>query len=343
MTSTERAWILRSLHLLHAAGVGLDRAVAALEPQAERLETRVALASVAENLRCGHSFSWSLKHADCFDGRQASMLRLGEEVGALDTVLDNLADNEEARVRFAARLRAALVYPCFLAVAGLLMVCLVPAFVMRSLLDFVAQSPGQLPFLTQVVLGVSALLRSPLFWIALVGLGVFAWRTLKAGLRREDTRLRWEGWLRRTPALGRIWSWLVAARFGGAFKTVIASGAPILGGLLMAADSAGSPMLSLEARSMACAVRDGADLSRVLKKAELFPPAFRHCLSVGLDTGKAEVLADAATRLAEEEFNGSVEVLAGLLESLVIGGMGLMVGALLVGTMLPLMNLVQKL
>lgn len=112
----ERAQIFRSLSLLQASGIRLDRS---LELVASQLRQGYPLYRAASVLRCGGSLSQALRESPSFfSSYHRGIIQLGEKSGNLDSCLKYLAEYEETSSRLRQKIQAELTYPC------LVMVCL---------------------------------------------------------------------------------------------------------------------------------------------------------------------------------------------------------------------------
>ncbi|MBE3604610.1 type II secretion system F family protein [bacterium] len=93
---TELALMTRQLGALLGAGVQLVEALGALAEQAPRQATRKMLSQVREAVREGSSLADALAvHPDIFSDLYVGMVRAGETAGALEAVLERLAEYSE--------------------------------------------------------------------------------------------------------------------------------------------------------------------------------------------------------------------------------------------------------
>src|SRR5262249_51791976 len=131
---------------------------------------------------------------NCFDELAVSMVRAGQEGGFLEDVLRRIADFTEHQQELKAKVTGAMAYPVFLAVIGfvvlnVLVIFFVPRF--EPIFDKL-KAKDELPFITEVVLGMSHLMTSVYVAIPIVlGVGAFfaffAWARTDEGRMTVDT------------------------------------------------------------------------------------------------------------------------------------------------------------
>jgi len=94
--ATELSLLTRQLSALLGAGVQLVDALGALAEQTSRAATKRILSQVRESVREGSSLADALAdHPDTFSDLYVGMVRAGEAAGALEGVLDRLAEYSE--------------------------------------------------------------------------------------------------------------------------------------------------------------------------------------------------------------------------------------------------------
>jgi type IV pilus assembly protein PilC len=108
----------RTLSALTAAGVPL---LAALDITAKTAGNHVvekAMGEVIESVKRGGTIAEPLRHAAVFPGMVAQMVAVGEETGALDTMLSKIADFYEDQVDASVKSLTSILEPIMLVVVG---------------------------------------------------------------------------------------------------------------------------------------------------------------------------------------------------------------------------------
>src|SRR5213075_3516346 len=173
------------------AGLNVVSSLVILEEQTDDPYFALVIREIRADVEGGLLLSQALsRHPKIFSRLYVAMVEAGEAAGILDQVLDRVAYQIEKETQIKRRVKGAMMYPtmvlifAFLVLTGLLMF-LVPVFV-----GIFAELGGQLPTLTQYVVGASDQLRHHWFIIfPAMFLGVWGIRRLK---RTEAGRQLWD-------------------------------------------------------------------------------------------------------------------------------------------------------
>jgi type II secretory pathway component PulF len=207
-------------------------------------------------------------------------------------------------------------------------------------LEFLTQSGAPLPWATRALLGYVSLLSSPLFWLALALAVLIGVQVLVLASRRGSA-LRFEGWLMRTPRLGRCATDFYSLRFGRALLSGLASGYPLLGAVDLAARCCGSATIEQQARAVTAAMVAGQTPEQAFGQMVALDPVLVRCIPLGLSLGQVEPLLGAGLRLGEERLRCSVEAFLALLEPVLLAFMGGLVALCVLATVSPMLSLLQ--
>jgi len=189
----ELALFTRELATLLAAGLPLDRALAALQAMG-RGELAPVVARTLDRVRGGAALSAALTGlAPSIGDFYLAMVRAGEAGGRLDAALDRLADYLERAGELADKVASALVYPIVLLVATALSLALLLAYVVPQFEQMFRDAGHALPFATRLLVMLSHLARE-WGWAALLlllaGLIWLRWRLNHPAARQAiDARL----------------------------------------------------------------------------------------------------------------------------------------------------------
>ena len=340
----ELAVFTRQLGTLLRAGLPLLRGLEVLGKQQPNLRFRRTIEALGESIRSGSTLSGAMQaHPRVFVRIYVNMIRAGEASGALDQVLDRLAGFQEKSLQLQSRIRAALVYPIVvLAVAVLILVGLlvfvVPKF-KQIFADLLRGAP--LPPLTRAVLAASEAVQHHLGLLAALFVGlvvIFSFlRRTPAGTRMIDT------WTLRVPVFGSLALRAVIARFSRTLGTLLSSGVPILGALLIARDTCGNVHVGAAILRIHDSVKEGTSVVRPLEDSGVFPPLVGSMVEVGEHTGQLDGMLNKVADIYEEEVDTAVAGLSSLLEPMLILFLALIVGTIVIALFLPIIRIVQLL
>ena len=108
----------RTLSALVSAGVPLLQALEITGKTAGNNVVEKAMGDVIESVKSGGTIADPLKAASVFPGMVSHMVGVGEETGALDTMLEKIADFYEDQVNAAVKQLASILEPVMIVVVG---------------------------------------------------------------------------------------------------------------------------------------------------------------------------------------------------------------------------------
>lgn len=330
----------RSLATLQGAGVPL---ASSFETLACSVESK-ALAQICElssrMLAQGHTVSNCFRQfPKAFSAFHVHLIAVGEQTGTLNKVLLHIATFEESRQRLRQRVQSALIYPTVVAVLALLGLVFVLPFVMDGIFEVLRDSGGDLPLLTQLVMGVSSLMSNPLSWLVILAVGAGLYRPAKRAL--TGSRLR--PFLLNLPGLGNCLRSAGAARFAGALSLCLRSGLNLQRSLALSALATGDPLLVERVPGATKSIEQGSSISGGLASIEFFSPLFLEIVASGEEVGRTEELLGWLARTMERDLEQELQTYASLLEPLMLLAVGLIVGVIVIATATPMLNLIQTL
>jgi general secretion pathway protein F len=336
----ELALMTRRLATLLGSAVPVYEAVTTLQSQERSGELKNVLSRVRERLAEGSDLARALaSEPRVFNESYVSMVAAGEASGALEIVLERLAEFLEDQDAVRSRVFTSLAYPIFMVFVGTGVMMFLLAFVVPKIVTIFEQSKAALPFITVVLIKTSNLVRN--WWWAMLALLMLAACAYRRLVRREQIRLRRDGLLLRLPLAGSLWQQLILSRFAKVLGLLLSSGVPVI----KAMDITRAVVVNRVFRSYLAGVREelieGGSLSVSLAKSPLFPPLLVHMIGVGEKSGELEGMLTRAGEAFQKEFDGSMARLMALLEPILVLAMGLAVGFVVMAVLLPIFQLNQ--
>lgn len=334
--------MVRQLSTMISAGIPLLESLEVLQEQAEFPGLKNVLGDVANSIRSGQDLSNALEsHPKVFSNIFVSLIRAGEASGQLDEILVRLAEYLEASEKLKRDIRAAMTYPVvslvlILSIASFLMIGIVPKF--RPIF---ASLGIELPAITSFVLNTSEALR--LHWVlALAGfagtvVGLVAFKKTPAGAGFVDWAIL------KAPVFGPLFRKVALSRFSRTFATLIRSGVPILEALEIVSATVGNRVLAKVVDAAREHVRQGESLCEPFSRSKVFPPMVSKMIGIGEKSGALELLLEKIAEFYDDQVNAEVKSLTSLIEPLMIGVIGILVGAIVLAVFLPIFKLQEGL
>lgn len=338
VSTSELAQALRQLATLLRAGVPLDEAVDALRRRRGAAALSEALESVRSRIREGASLASAMaEHPAAFPSIYTGMVEAGEASGALDTVLDRIADHAESQARLRSRAMTAMTYPAIMSVVGGAIVMFLLAYVVPQVTRVFAEAKQTLPLPTRVLMASGELLAG--YGLLLFPVAILALLGLRRALASDPVRERLEGWLYRIPGVGSVARDVAVARFAQTLATMVAGGLPLIESLRIARASCGSMLLSKTLSEAETSVHEGGSLASCLATSPLLDPIVVDMIAVGERSGDLDGMLTHAARAIEEQVRLRVDRMATLLEPAMTVIMAAIVLFVVLAIMLPVFEM----
>ena len=336
------AVMTRQLSTMISSGIPLLESMEILQEQASDPGFKLTLDKVIDRVRSGSDFSSALGEHKIFTKIYVNMIKAGEASGQLDTILSRLADYMENIEELKREIKAAMTYPVIsllliLGITVFLVVGIVPKF--EAIFDQLGMK--DLPPPTRILLLMSRALREHAFIV--VGVLIAICIAFVMYIRTKMGQWQWHWFLLHMPVFGPLFRKVAISRFSRTFATLIQSGVPMLGALDIVASTAGNILVEDAVLKAKDAVTRGETLGDPLAATRVFPPMVTRMIAIGEKTGALEKLLMKIAEFYDQEVRATVKGLTSLIEPLMVGTMGLIVGFIVLSIFLPIIKIQQQL
>jgi Type II secretory pathway, component PulF len=253
-----------------------------------------------------------------------NLVAAGEASGALPDILTRLVEHLMQAKNLRDRVQQALIYPAFLALAGMGLITLFITFMVPQLVGFMSQNGGALPLPTRILLGVNNLITS-YWWLAIV-IAIGAVIAFRAFVRSDEGRIAWDRFRLIVPGYGRVIRHRYYAQFSRTLGTLMENGVPLLRAIDLVSEIAGNRYLEVKMAEVRRAVIDGATLSTALTAQKLFPDLLTDMMAVGEQTGHFAATMQTIADVYERELDRTVKTISALIPPVIIVLIAVVVG-----------------
>ncbi|RUL82041.1 type II secretion system F family protein [Tautonia sociabilis] len=332
----------RQLSTLQDAGLPILRSLKILEGQAKPGVLKNSLADVIEDIESGATLSEAMaKHPKCFDRLYCNMVKAGEAGGALEAILQRLADFKEKSQSLKRRIKSAMVYPVvviFVAVliVGFIMYWIVPQFE-AIFIDFGVD----LPQMTQFLIKASHVVVE--YWYLAPLIPAIWWVFVKLLYRSKTGAYIGDRIQLLIPVMGTILEKSIVSRTMRTLGTLVTSGVPILESLNIVRDTAGNAVFERAFNRIYDSIREGETIAQPLREARIVDDIVVNMIDVGEETGELDVMLMKIADNYDEEVEAAVESLVSLLEPIMIVTLGGIIGFIVIALFMPLIKLISEL
>ncbi len=330
--------MLRQLALLIATGTPVVEALSGLERQVKDEPFLAALRDLRKKVEEGRTLADAMgDHPRYFDAVCRSLCAAGESGGKLEEMLDRLSKMLRQQVKVRKSIRGAMVYPVLLIVVATAVLGAMVGFVLPRFEGLFQSMDAALPPMTKILMDMSHFLRA--YWPFVVGglaassVGSFVALRTPKGRRFVDVALV------TTPKVGVIARRLCASRLARVLGTLMEGKVPLIEALALAKHSVANSLYVDLITKAEDAVLRGETLSAGLDDPRLLTPTLVEAIRSGERAGRlAPVLSTVADHL-DEDNEIALRTLTTIMEPVILIVLGLIVGFMAVGMLLPLFDL----
>jgi type IV pilus assembly protein PilC len=319
------------------SGLSLIRALNILTEQTENTELARIVGEIRTDIEEGAALSVAIAKHEAFPKLYVAMVRAGETAGMLDAVLLRIAETMEKDLELRRRIKSALTYPVVVLIMAIGLCAAMLIFVVPTFVGLFEELGGTLPLPTRVMLFTSGLLRS--FWYVWLLIPVLAWQGFKAARKNPSVRFQLDRLKLKVPVFGDLFHKIALSRFSRNFGTLLRAGVPILSALEITADTVNNGVMGNAINDVKMSVKEGESVAGPLAQHAVFPPMTVQMLAVGEETGAMDIMLEKISDFYDQEVTATTESLTALLEPLMIGVLGGIVGSMVISLYMPMFKI----
>ena len=364
----------RQLSILQDAGLPILRSLRILEQQSKPGRFKNSLMDVCDEIEGGSTLSEGMaKCPKCFNRLYVNMIKAGEAGGALEIILQRLAEFQERAQSLKRKIKGAMIYPVVVisvavGILTFIMIKIVPSFE-KIFADF----DTALPPMTIVLMAISNAAVN--YWFLIPGIPISFWLFIKLLRKFKAGRVGWDMFLLKMPIFGPLVEKNILARTTRTLGTLVTSGVPILEALNITRETSGNAMFENLFSKISESIREGESIAKPMKefsKMSFHPFCaffwFIFCggpigvllymgrmnsrvvddltvnmVDVGEETGELDTMLYKVADTYDEEVSVLTESLVSLMEPLLIIFLGGAVGFIVIALFMPLVKLITDL
>ena len=329
----------RQLTSLIKSQIPIVRALTVLKDQIPNQRFRLVIDAMNDSIQKeGQSFSDAMqKFSNVFTSDYINLIRAGEMSGALEDVLNGLSARIEREESIKSKLQAALVYPLFVAVVGVLTIIFLLTFVMPQILKLFVRFKMELPLPTRILIAVTNTMGEWWFWLVAIGtiaFLVFAWKKIV-----DANPVIFDRLILKLPVIGNLLYQIDLARFCRSLGLMLNHGVLILPALQSALTVVQNKFFQSEFEALPLIVKEGGALTEGLKKTKLASSYLVNTVVIGEEGGRVGEALTEVSNYYDQEAERTIQVFSGLIEPMIILVIGLFVGFIVMAVLLPIFEM----
>ncbi len=255
----------RQLSILQDAGLPILRSLRILEGQMKGSGLKNSLIDVCDDIESGSTLSEAMaKHPKVFNRLYVNMIKAGEAGGALEVILQRLAEFMERAQAIKKKVQGALIYPIVVVLVAIIILTFIMIYIVPTFDKMFEDFDLELPDMTKLLIAASRKL-SKLWWMVplipiVMVIFVMLLRKFRAG------RMGWDQYILKIPVIGNLVGKNILARTSRTLGTLVASGVPILEGLTITRETSNNAVFEKMFGRVTDAIREGETIAKPMKE-----------------------------------------------------------------------------
>jgi type IV pilus assembly protein PilC len=337
---SEKMFFTRNLKVMISAGVPLPRAISILSKQTKNKKFKVALEKISERIVKGERFSDVLSSfPQIFNEFYQNMIKVAEETGRLEDILEILAKQMERENELKSKIRGAMIYPavivCALIGVGILMLVVV----VPKLAETFKELEIQLPLTTKIVISLGTFLEKN-FLILLI-LFIFSIFFLLQFLKTKIGKRIFDRISLSLPVFSSLVKKSNSASTARSLSSLISAGVSLPKALEITANTLGNVFYKEALLEAIEKVKKGEKLSESLKPYQkLYSLTLISMIEVGEETGETSEILSKIADFYESEVSDTAKNLTSIIEPILMLIVGIAVGFFAVSMLQPMYSMI---
>lgn len=335
--NTKKQVFYQELSVLLMAGITIKEALTLIIESLKKINDKELVQKILDKVINGKSFSQSLSESKIFTEYEYYSIKIGEETGTVSKVCKDLKlfferKNDQKRI-----IIAALTYPSIVLSTAFFVIIFMLGYVVPMFEDIFKQNKMELPYITQVIVKLSAITKTYGLFILLT----FALILICLNFFKKNKKL--QSFLNynilKIPILGSFILKVYIAQFTQAITLLTTAKVPILNSIQMVKRMIQFIPLQDALEKVEANILQGKNLSDSLKMNKLFDNRMISFVKVAEETNQTENVFKQLSEQYNLEVIQQSKAMTTILEPLIILVVGVIVAVLLIAMYLPMFQL----
>jgi type IV pilus assembly protein PilC len=255
----------RQLSILQDAGLPILRSLKILENNEKPGKLKNALLDVCEEIESGSTLSEAMaKSPKVFSRLYVNMIRAGEAGGALETVLQRLAEFLERAESLKRKVKGALIYPVIVVTVAIAILTFIMLFIVPTFEQMFEEFGLDLPGPTVLLIAMSNYISG--YWFLLIAMPICLLILVKLMRKFRHGRMGFDMFIIKVPVFGGLIEKNIMARTTRTLGTLVSSGVPILEAINITRETSGNAMFERMFSGVNKMIREGEVISKPLRE-----------------------------------------------------------------------------
>jgi general secretion pathway protein F len=340
LSSKQTGIFSRQLSTLLHAGMPLLVAMTDIIDQIENKHFKRIIVDIKEKLEEGSSLSNCLaRHTNVFSDMYINMVRVGENMGSLDQVIERLADMEEKKNILKNKVQSALYYPAFLSLFSLAVIIFMMVSAVPALARIFAEMGKELPLPTKIVLAISGLLTNLFFILPFITAIVVTIYMTNRYIKTPEGRKKSDELKLKLPIIRNFYKKYIVLNFTQNMGVLLNNRVDILKSFEIVKKIVRNVIIESQIEEVSKKVREGSSVSNALSKSDFLPKLVLGMINAGESSDQLDAMLIKIGNVYETEMDMTLSGITRLIEPIMILALGVVIALIIISVMLPIFEM----
>jgi len=317
------------LSTLLSSGIDVKTALELVIEEQNKKNDKALFESIYKQVINGKSLSEAIMDSGKFTVYEHFSLKIGEESGRINEVLEDLAEFLNKKVKQKRQIVNSFTYPIMVLLTAVIAVIFMMNFIVPMFVDVFKRFNGKLPALTQFIIDVSNMFSKNIGWFIIIILGIVLLIYLQ---RKKD-------WYRKLKSKIILRLPIYISRFCQSMSMLMGSHTPMLKSIELVQNMIGFYPFEKALEKIQQDILKGSLLYESMNKFPIFEKRVISLVRVGEEVNQLDKIFDKLNKHYSDELEHKISMLSSLLEPILIIFVGILVGIILVAMYLPLFSI----
>jgi len=340
ITITDKIFLVKYLSLMLRVGTDLLSAVNILLADFDKPAMKNFLLEVRDNLSKGQQFYKVFeKYPAVFSPTFVNLIKAAETSGNLQRTFEELSKSLGREAEIRGKVRSAMIYPLILISAASAITIFLVTFALPKIAKVFTETGLNPPTFSRIVFAVGLFIGDHLAVIlisaaTLIGFGIYFFTKNLVG-RHMISRF-----LSRAPLVRKVYRELAIESFASTTSSLLRAGLPIVETMNVAADTVGSEEYRLALRRITKeGLEKGLTIGEAFRRETVFPKVVVNLIAISEKAGHLDEVLATLSDFYAADIDTTIKNIVGLLEPLLLIGMGVLVATIALSIIIPIYQL----
>jgi len=330
---------LRQLGVMLDAGISINQCFEEVVNTTEHKQTKEIFRQIAQKIESGESIGNAFEDFTYELGNvSAAIIKLGEQTGTLSEEITKLANILEEIHENRKKLKKALRYPAIVFSVMIMAFVAVIQMVVPQFKEMFEEYDSELPYPTQLLLGLHEFVSQNGVWILAAIVVVIAMHTFFYQ-QKGKYKLFTDTYILKLYLIGKINRLSMTGRYIFVFNKLTNSGIPIIKALAIAENIIENDYLRARFATIKGAIEEGQSLTDGFRKSEQFENMVLQMISAGESSGALNNMLVKIDKYYSDKYSDLVDNISTYIEPIMLVVLAGFLTLLALGIFLPMWSM----